>query len=157
MAALDSADRERVLVIDGMSKTYSMTGWRIGYAAGPRELIAAMGRVQSHTTSNATSISQWASIAALELTVADLQPRVDEFQQRRDVTLAALRELPGVSCCKPEGSFYAFPRVSGCLGDERSTGEQVAAHLLEQIAMLSRQHLESPASVGRDSRDFEDH
>lgn len=132
VAAVDAADRERVLVIDGMSKAYSMTGWRIGYAAGPRELIAAMGRVQSHSTSNATSISQWASVEALKLTAADLQSRVDEFQERRDVIVSALRELPGVTCCNPEGSFYAFPRVTGCLGEERSSGEQVAAFLLEQ-------------------------
>jgi aspartate aminotransferase len=132
VAALDGADRDRVLIIDGMSKTYSMTGWRIGYAVGPREVIAAMGRVQSHSTSNATSISQWASVAALELTAADLQPRVDEFQARRDVIVAALRDLPGVSCCTPEGAFYAFPNVARCLGDDAASGEQVAALLLEQ-------------------------
>jgi aspartate aminotransferase len=114
VAQLGPEIRKRTLVIDGMSKTYSMTGWRIGYAAGPSGLIHAMSKVQSHCTSNATSISQWASIEALRLPAEEIILRAAEFQRRRDRIVGRLRAIPGVHCVQPEGSFYAFPNVSGC-------------------------------------------
>ena len=137
IARLGPEIRDRTLVIDGMSKTYSMTGWRVGYAAGPRELIAGMAKLQSHSTSNVTSISQWASIAALELSDGELAPRVEEFQRRRDEIVGRLRALPGVSCTEPAGAFYVFPNVSGvfkCGGGEGSitSGETLSRYLLEQ-------------------------
>ena len=134
IAALGQELRDRTIVVDGMSKTYSMTGWRIGYAAGPRELIDAMSKLQSHATSNATSISQWASVAALALDDAVLEPRRRAFAERRDRIVAGLSGLPGVTCYKPRGAFYAFPNVSGLFGDERGlrSGEDVARWLLER-------------------------
>jgi aspartate aminotransferase len=127
--------RARTIVVNGMSKTYSMTGWRIGYAAGPREAISAMAKIQSHSTSNATSISQWASLAALELDPQEIRRRVAEFQERRDVVVEGLRAIPGLSCRAPEGAFYVFPDVSGCLEAARPPlhgAEELARYLLEQ-------------------------
>ncbi len=135
-AAVDERMRERCVVVNGMSKAYAMTGWRIGYAAAPRPIVAAMGRLQSHCTSNATSISQWASVAALEQGTAEVERRRGEFQRRRDVMVEALRALPGVRCTRPEGAFYLFPDVSGCFrrggGDVAiGSGEELARYLLE--------------------------
>lgn len=136
IAALGPEMQERTVMINGMSKTYSMTGWRIGYAAGPRDVIAGMARLQSHSTSNATSISQWASVEALRSSTAEVAGRAVEFQKRRDEIVTRLRELPGVECRMPEGAFYAFPDVSGCFGRAAggrtmTCGEDVAGYLLE--------------------------
>jgi aspartate aminotransferase len=104
------------LMINGMSKTWSMTGWRIGYAAGPQEVISGMSKIQSHSTSNASSVSQWAALQALRSPADEIVRRAGEFEKRRDEILALLRALPGVSCTVPEGSFYAFPNVASYLG-----------------------------------------
>ena len=135
IAALSPEMRRRTIVIDGMSKTYSMTGWRIGYAAGPAEVVSAMGRVQSHTTSNASTIAQWASIEALTTCEDEVARRVGEFERRRDEILRLLRGLDGVSCVSPEGAFYVFPNVSARFG-RRAAGrpidsaQQLAEYLL---------------------------
>ncbi len=137
IAQIDDEVRRRTVIIDGMSKTYSMTGWRIGYAAGPPEIIAGMSKLQSHSTSNATSISQWASIAALGMTAAQLAPRIEEFQRRRDETVERLRALPGVSCRMPEGAFYAFPDVSECLAANGMDGSEVLCRYLLENARVA--------------------
>jgi aspartate aminotransferase len=126
----------RTVAINGMSKAYCMTGWRIGYAAGPRDVIAAMARLQSHTTSNATSISQWASLAALSAD-DDGSSMVEEFQRRRDEIVAGLESIPGLQCLPPDGAFYVFPSVKGLLGrcagaSAITTSEQLAVYLLER-------------------------
>ncbi|HKQ61789.1 MAG TPA: pyridoxal phosphate-dependent aminotransferase [Candidatus Polarisedimenticolaceae bacterium] len=124
---------ERTVIVGGMSKSYSMTGWRIGFAAGPAAVIAAMEKLQSHVTSNATSISQWASLAALRDGEQELAARVAEFQSRRDAIVAGLNAIPGIRCVRPEGTFYAFPNVSGCFRPHGvASGEQLAARLLER-------------------------
>jgi aspartate aminotransferase len=120
------------VVIDGVSKTYSMTGWRIGYAAGPVDLIAAMSKLQSHSTSSATSISQWASVAALRMSEGELAARREEFARRRAELLRRLRELPDVTCVSPQGAFYAFPNVSGCFDGTIKSGDDCARYLLER-------------------------
>ena len=137
IAALGDAMRERTVMINGMSKTWSMTGWRVGYAAGPREVIDGMARIQSHSTSNVTSISQWASLEALSAPRDEIDRRVAEFQRRRNEVVKRLRAIPGVRCCEPEGSFYVFPNVSGCFetGAARQgirCGEDLARFLLEE-------------------------
>ncbi len=132
IAAVDPQVAARTLIIDGVSKTYSMTGWRVGYAVGPRELIAGMVKLQSHCTSNATSISQWASLEALSLPETDLAPRIAEFSVRRRGLLRGLRALPGVSCVTPQGAFYLFPNVSARFGKQIASGEDCARYLLER-------------------------
>ncbi len=135
VAALDSGIQERTILIDGVSKAYAMTGWRIGYAAGPSEVIAGMARIQSHSTSNAASISQWASLEAIGGEQGEVETRTAEFQSRRDEIVDRLRALPGVRCVVPAGSFYVFPNMSGCfgkLGDGTTidSGQALAAYLL---------------------------
>jgi aspartate aminotransferase len=122
----------RTVIVDGVSKTYSMTGWRIGFAAGPREIIDGMAKLQSHSTSNATSISQWASVEALGMSDDELAPRTGELERRRDELVRGLRELPGIACPTPEGAFYAFPDVSGCFAGELASGQAFARYLLER-------------------------
>ncbi|HUV31870.1 MAG TPA: pyridoxal phosphate-dependent aminotransferase [Acidobacteriota bacterium] len=112
VASLGDKIREKSVIINGVSKSYSMTGWRIGYAAGPREIIAAMNIVQSHTTSNANSIAQKAAAEALSGHRAEINRMVAEFQTRRNCMLAKLRRIPGISCYEPQGAFYLFPNAS---------------------------------------------
>jgi len=151
IAALSDEVRRRTVVIDGMSKAWAMTGWRIGFAAAPVELIRGMARLQSHATSNATSISQFASIAGLNGRRDELEQRAKEFQRRRDCMVARLRAIPGVSCVMPEGSFYVFPNVSGCFTAERGWkgAKELAAHLLEQarVAVVPGEAFGSPAHM----------
>lgn len=106
----------RTLVVNGVSKMYAMTGFRIGYAAGPKELVQAMTDLQSQSTSNPTSISQWAAVAALRGSQEPVQQMVAAFRERRELMLQGLRALPGVTCREPEGAFYLFPRVDAVFG-----------------------------------------
>ena len=154
IAEISPEMRRRTIVIDGMSKTYSMTGWRIGYAAGPAEIISAMSRVQSHTTSNASTIAQWASLEAFEACEDEVGRRVAEFQKRRDEILRLLAGLPGVSCVKPEGAFYVFPNVSAWFG-RRAAGQPIdsaqrlAEYLLERarVAVVPGEPFGAPAHL----------
>ena len=118
VASLGKKIKERSVIINGVSKAYSMTGWRIGYAAGPKELIAGMGKVQSHNTSNACSISQKASLEALTGPQTDVSMMVMEFQRRRNVILQRLNAIPGVSCMEPRGAFYVFPNFRNYFNKE---------------------------------------
>ncbi len=111
-AALSPELYRRTVVVDGVSKTYAMTGWRIGYCAGPAEVIEAAGRLQDHSTSNPTSISQKAAVAALTGDQAFLVKRVEEFKRRRDLLLERLSKIPKISFVKPEGAFYCFADIS---------------------------------------------
>ena len=106
---------DRTVTTNGVSKAYAMTGWRIGYAAGPRELMAAMKTVQSQSTSNPCSISQAAAVAALDGDQACVSEMAAAYRQRHDFFVAALNELPGFACRPGEGTFYAFPKVTGVL------------------------------------------
>jgi aspartate aminotransferase len=108
--------KERTVVVNSFSKTYAMTGWRIGYAAGPKDILDGCARIQSQSTSNPNSIAQYAAIAALEGPAATIEEMRAEYEKRRDVIVRRLRALPGVDCVVPEGAFYAFPKVSGFFG-----------------------------------------
>ncbi len=101
--------RDRTVILNGVSKTFAMTGWRIGYAAGPQDLIGAMRKIQSQSTSNPASISQYAAIAALQSEPELIRPMVDAFRQRHDYVAEALNGLPYVSCRRAQGAFYLFP------------------------------------------------
>jgi aspartate aminotransferase len=107
---------ERTITVNGMSKAYSMTGWRIGYAAGPKDVMKAIDNIQSHGASNPVSISQKAALAALNGDGRELEAMRQEFEKRRDLMVAKLNEIPGIHCLKPEGAFYAFPNVSAHFG-----------------------------------------
>ena len=105
---------EKTLTLNGLAKTYSMTGWRIGYAAGPQEIISAMGRLQSHETSNPTTFCMYAAIAALEGDQTCVAKMRDEFAKRAQHMHQRLNSIKGITCIKPVGAFYCFPNVSAC-------------------------------------------
>jgi aspartate/methionine/tyrosine aminotransferase len=117
-ASLREDIKKKTIVINGVSKSYSMTGWRIGYALGPAEVINGMAKVQSHSTSNPCSISQQASLEALSGPQHEISKMVAEFQRRRNYCLMRLRSIPNVSCFKPQGAFYLFPNVSAYYNKE---------------------------------------
>jgi aspartate aminotransferase len=116
VAALGPDVKARTLVVNTCSKAYAMTGWRIGYAAGPRELIRAMTDVQSQVTSNPSSVAQWAAVEALSGPQDEVAKMAGEFDRRRRLIVGGLNALPGVSCVMPKGAFYAFANVSGLFG-----------------------------------------
>ncbi|MGV8079910.1 MAG: pyridoxal phosphate-dependent aminotransferase [Syntrophales bacterium] len=116
IVSVDGRLKDRAIVVNGVSKAYAMTGWRIGYAAGPREVIKAATDLQSQNTSNPTSIAQKASVAALNGDESVVRAMVVEFQKRRNVITAGLNAVPGLSCRLPEGAFYVFPNVEGLCG-----------------------------------------
>jgi aspartate aminotransferase len=116
IAQLGAEVKARTLVINTCSKAYAMTGWRIGFAAGPRELVRAMTDVQSQVTSNPSSVAQWAAVEALAGPQDDVAKMAAEFDRRRRLIVAGLNALPGVTCVMPKGAFYAFANVSGLFG-----------------------------------------
>ncbi|MEO0919041.1 MAG: pyridoxal phosphate-dependent aminotransferase, partial [Pseudomonadota bacterium] len=107
---------DRTLTVNGVSKAYAMTGWRIGYAGGPEHLIAAMRKIQSQSTSNPCSISQWAAVEALNGPQDYIGESVIAFQRRRDLVVSGLNADNGIECPVPEGAFYVYPSIAGCLG-----------------------------------------
>ncbi|AWD21162.1 pyridoxal phosphate-dependent aminotransferase [Fuscovulum blasticum] len=132
---------DRTLTCNGVSKAYAMTGWRIGYAAGPVALIKAMGTIQSQSTSNPSSISQWAALEALTGPQEFLAGWRAAFQARRDLVVSMLNEAPGITCPKPEGAFYVYPDIAGCIGKATPGGtvitndEVFATALLEETGV----------------------
>lgn len=131
-ATLPSALRSRLCIAGSFSKTYAMTGWRVGYALAPAEWTKAMLKVQGHSTSNANSIAQAAAVEALNGTQESVATMLAEYTARRAWLLGALREIPGVTCNEPEGAFYAFPSVQESLGEKIGSSEEFAQRLLEE-------------------------
>jgi aspartate aminotransferase len=136
--APDLADR--TIVVNGLSKAYSMTGWRLGYAAGPEPIIKAMLKIQSHSTSHPASITQAAALRAYTMDLSgEIAKMVEAFKARRDYIVPALNEIPGVHCPMPEGAFYAFPDLSGVLnkplkyGKTCKSSEELAMYLLDSV------------------------
>jgi aspartate aminotransferase len=117
---------DRTLTMNGVSKGYSMTGWRIGYAAGPEALIKAMGKMISQTTSNPCSISQWAALEALNGTQDFIKPNAKLFQERRDLVVSMLNQATGLHCPTPEGAFYVYPSCAGLIGKTAPSGKVIA-------------------------------
>jgi aspartate aminotransferase len=132
---------ERTLTCNGVSKAYAMTGWRIGYAAGPEALIAAMRKIQSQSTSNPCSISQWAAVEALNGPQDFLAANNAVFKRRRDLVVSMLSEIDGVTCPTPEGAFYVYPSIAGLIGKTSAAGtaipddEAFAKALLEETGV----------------------
>ena len=117
--------RDRTLTMNGCSKAYAMTGWRIGFAGGPQHLIKALDKLQSQSTSNTSSISQAAAVAALTGPQEFIGEMVEAFQRRRDMVVEMLNQAPGINCAKPEGAFYVFPSVHGCIGKTTASGKKI--------------------------------
>jgi aspartate aminotransferase len=140
-AQVEPALLDRTLTCNGVSKAFAMTGWRIGYAGGPKELIKAIGTIQSQSTSNPSSISQAAAVAALEGDLAFLPERNEVYRQRRDMVVARLNEAPGLSCHKPEGAFYVYPSCQGTIGKKTPDGQPIRSsedfsrYLLEGVGV----------------------
>lgn len=125
IAEIEPALYDRTLTVNGVSKAYCMTGWRIGYAAGPEPLIKAIGTIQSQSTSNPCSISQWASVEALN-GPQDFIPRHNEaFKQRRDLVVSMLNQARGITCPTPEGAFYVYPSCAGTIGKTSASGKLI--------------------------------
>lgn len=116
LANVEPSLAPRTVVVNGFSKAFSMTGWRLGYAAGPKELISAMQMIQDQSTSNASSFSQKGALAALEGPTTALDEMVAEFKVRRDLIVAGLNKIPGIRCRNPEGAFYVFPNIEALIG-----------------------------------------
>jgi aspartate aminotransferase len=136
-AQVEPALQDRTLTINGMSKAYCMTGWRIGYAGGPEPLIKAMAMIQSQSTSNPSAVSQWASVEALNGPQDFIVEHNKVFKERRDLVVSMLNQASGIECPTPEGAFYVYPSCAGTIGKTASTGKKImtdddfAAQLLE--------------------------
>ena len=116
---------DRTLTMNGVSKAYAMTGWRIGYCAGPEVLIKAMTKLQSQSTSNPSSVSQWASVEALNGPQDFLKERAKVFKDRRDLVVSMLNQASGIDCPTPEGAFYVYPSCQGCIGKTTAKGKRI--------------------------------
>jgi aspartate aminotransferase len=132
---------ERTLTMNGVSKAYAMTGWRIGYAGGPQHLIKAMAKIQSQQTSGTCSIAQWAAVEALNGTQHFIDERRQAFEERRDLVISMLNQATGISCPVPEGAFYVYPSIAQCIGktapsgNKISTDEDFARELLDNVGV----------------------
>ena len=126
--------KDRSLTMNGVSKSYSMTGWRIGYGAGPKEIIKAVAKIQSQSTTNPSSISQAAAVEALNGTQEFIKTRSDSFKERRDYVVKTLNSINGLSCLKPSGAFYVFPNCKKLLGEKSKlkTDKEFVEKLLEK-------------------------
>ncbi|WP_421726446.1 pyridoxal phosphate-dependent aminotransferase [Bauldia sp.] len=122
---VEPALKDRTLTMNGVSKAYAMTGWRIGYAAGPQMLIKAMAKLQSQSTTNPSSISQWAAVEALNGPQDFLPERLEVFRQRRDLVVSMLNQAKGIACVNPQGAFYVFPSCEGAIGKTSAGGKTI--------------------------------
>ena len=128
--------KTRTLTVNGVSKAYAMTGWRIGYGAGPAMLIKAMAKLQSQSTTNPSSISQWAAVEALNGPQDVIARNAEVFRQRRDLVVSMLNQAPGLSCPRPEGAFYVFPSCDGAIGKTAASGAKIASDEAFVTALL---------------------
>jgi aspartate aminotransferase len=131
-ASLPAELRARLCIAGSFSKTYAMTGWRVGYALAPTDWTRAMVKVQGHSTSNTNSIAQWAAVEALNGPQESVGTMLAEYKSRREWLLKALCDIPGIKCAQPEGAFYAFPDVRDCLQNGMKTSADFAQRLLEE-------------------------
>jgi aspartate aminotransferase len=131
--------KSRTLTVNGVSKSYAMTGWRIGYCGGPASLIKAMNKLQSQSTTNASSISQAAALEALAGPQDSISKMVEVYAERRDLVVSMLNAAPGLTCHKPEGAFYVFPALHGCIGKTSNGGAQIADDESFVIALLDEE------------------
>ncbi|HEX8293199.1 MAG TPA: aminotransferase class I/II-fold pyridoxal phosphate-dependent enzyme, partial [Pyrinomonadaceae bacterium] len=131
-ATLDAGLRERLCIAGSFSKTYAMTGWRIGYTIAPAAWTREMAKVQSHSTSNPSSVSQAAAVAAFDSEQTCVGEMLAEYRRRRDWLVRAVEDVPGLGCAQPEGAFYVFPCVQDCLGGDIKTSADFSDRLLRE-------------------------
>lgn len=141
IASLSEELKALTLVVNGASKAYSMTGWRIGYTAGPAEIIGAMSKIQSHSTSNPTTSAQWAALTAFNSDNSAVNTMREAFDGRRQYMVETLQSMPGISCNSPNGAFYAFPNVSAFFGKRTANGTLITGSLDFCAAMLEETHV----------------
>jgi len=141
--------RDRLIIAGSFSKTFAMTGWRVGYLLAPQPLIAAVTKLQSQSTSNTTSVAQYAALEALRGPMDSVGAMLAEYARRRERILAGLRAIPGVTCTAPEGAFYVFPNISAHLNSDLPTDTAVAKRLLEQehVALVPGEAFGAPGYV----------
>lgn len=141
LAALMPELADRVLTVSGVSKTYAMTGWRIGFGAGPRDLIKAMVNMQGQVTAGVSTVGQAAAAAALDGPQEAAAAQREAYRRRRDLVVDALNAAPGLACHRPEGAFYVYPSVAGCLGKTSAGGAAVETDEDFALALLAEQHV----------------
>ncbi|HEY2131782.1 MAG TPA: pyridoxal phosphate-dependent aminotransferase [Acetobacteraceae bacterium] len=140
-ATVEPRLRDRTLIVSGVSKTYAMTGWRIGFGAGPKGLIRAMVNMQGQATAGVSSVGQAAAAAALDGPQELVARRAELYRKRRDLVVDALGAIPGISCHRPEGAFYVYPNIAGCLGRVTAGGKTLESDEDFALALLDEQHV----------------
>jgi aspartate aminotransferase len=133
--------KDRTLTVNGASKTYAMTGWRVGFCGGPKALIKGMMNMQGQATAGVSSISQAAVAAALDGPQEIVRERAEEYRQRRDLVVEMLNAAPGISCHKPEGAFYVFPNIAGCIGKTSKGGRKIETDTDFAMALLEEKYV----------------
>jgi len=141
IAALEPRLKDRVLTVNGVSKTYAMTGWRVGFGGGPKALIKAMVNMQSQISSGVSTIGQAAAVAALDGPQDLIKERAALYKERRDLVVSMLNEARGMVCHKPEGAFYVFPNIAGCLGKTTPGGRRIATDTDFAMALLEEKYV----------------
>jgi aspartate aminotransferase len=141
IAAVEPRLRERTLTVNGASKTYAMTGWRVGFCGGPRALLRAMVNMQGQLTSGVCTVAQAAAAAALDGPQDLVAERAAIYRERRDLVVAMLNAAPGIACHKPEGAFYVYPSVAGLLGRTTRGGRKLDTDADIARALLEEQHV----------------
>jgi aspartate aminotransferase len=141
IAEVEPRLKERTLTVNGASKAYAMTGWRVGYAGGPKPMIAAMMNMQGQATAGVSTVGQAAVTAALEGPQDLIQSHRDDYQNRRNLVVGWLREAKGITCHKPEGAFYVFPNIAGCIGKTTPAGKKLETDTDFVTALLEERHV----------------
>jgi aspartate aminotransferase len=141
VAAIEPGLRDRALTVNGASKTYAMTGWRVGFCGGPKDLIKAMVNMQGQATSGISTVGQAAAAAALDGPQDLVAERAVIYKQRRDLVVEMINQAPGMSCHKPEGAFYVYPNIAGCLGKTSAGGRNIATDFDFSMALIDEQHV----------------
>ncbi|WP_439366309.1 pyridoxal phosphate-dependent aminotransferase [Bradyrhizobium sp. DASA03005] len=141
IAEVEPKLKDRVVTVNGASKAYAMTGWRVGYCGGPKDLIAAMNNVHGQATGGICTVSQAAAVAVLDGPQDYLKERADIYRDRRDLVVKLLNQIPGITCHKPQGAFYVFPNIAGCIGKTTKGGRRLDTDADFIAALLEEHHV----------------
>ncbi len=141
LAQVEPRLADRILTVSGVSKTYAMTGWRIGFGAGPEKLTRAMSNMQGQATAGVSTVGQAAALAALDGPQDGVAVQIAQYRQRRDLVVDALDAIPGFACHRPEGAFYVFPSIAGCIGSTSGGGRKIATDEDFATALLEEAHV----------------